>query len=162
MRFRPTPAKSSKQRISCFSNSALAPIPDRNSIAGLQYAPPLRTTSLLAWYVCTRPSAVFLTTTPVARKPSESEPDPASTRTLSTVAPVTTVTFLRWYPFVTKSALVVRRPLYTVRGACPHPCGVSPVENMSGTKGRPAETKESMMYCEMGARSCGSVCKGPE
>jgi hypothetical protein len=38
----------------------------------------------------------------------------------------------------------------------------SPVLNISGSKGKPWETKESIKRFEMGARSWGSVCKGPE
>lgn len=159
MRFWPTPGESTTHGMSCFSSSALDPIPDRRRIAGLQYAPPQITTSFFAWYVLTPPLSVSCTSTPRATN----SPDcvSGSTSTWSTVLPVTTVTFLRVYPLVTKSALVVRRPLYTDRRAWPHPCGVSPVENISGTCGKPSETKEDMMSCEMGARSCGSVWSGP-
>ena len=124
MRFWPTPGESTTHGISCFCSSAFGPIPERRRIAGLQYAPPQITTSLFAWYALTPPLSVSCTSTP--RATSSPVCASGSTSTWSTVLPVRTVTFLRVYPFVTKSALVVRKPLYTDRGAWPHPCGVSP------------------------------------
>jgi len=124
---------------------------------GLQYAPPLTITSLLALPSNTDPSARTARTPTALSSPSAS----FSMRTLSTCAPVRTVTLSRLNLLVMKSAPVVRSPSVTVRGTWPQPCGFAPCENMSWSSRSPLDSMDSRMRSEMGARSCGSVPRGP-